>query len=64
VRGSGGRGVPRSAREAVTGKRVLCVCGHLITSPMDKKQPTYLLVYSIESVVCVHHYFESSFQNA
>jgi hypothetical protein len=55
VRGSGGSAVPRSAWEAVTGKRVLRVCGHLITSRMDKKQPIYLLVYSIESVVNMHH---------
>jgi hypothetical protein len=47
VAGSGGGAVAGSARGTVTGKRVLRVCGHLITSRMDEKRP-HLPVHSIE----------------
>ena len=36
-----GHGVPGSARGTVIGKRVLRLCGHLITSQTDEKRPTY-----------------------
>jgi hypothetical protein len=46
VAGSGGSGVAGSAWDTVTGKRVLLVCGHLITSRMDEKRPTYPSILS------------------
>jgi hypothetical protein len=46
VAGSGGSGVLGSARETVTRKWVLRLCGHLITSRMDEKRPTYPSIVS------------------